>query len=778
MSGAGPPALTRDGVSRLRLEEGWRSDVGGLSAEPLVLQLTQLRRFAIDRDFQSINGMNVALPPCADAFELTLSDGKGTKRCVLSTLLNRAVYRGKLKPHAVLRVAKFKHQRALDQDLSEPPTVVLTDLEPIGVADGVIEAVQGAPPAATDRELTSDSPIAGARRFFLRLECNSVLVTDKWRRDPSEALDLDLTAAADERREEEDGGESDEQTLDVNDGPARKLGRAAARAPSIQAVLAEHIDAHARGTRKNRKRTAAGAPAGGRDPEMLVGRVVRKGALTHFAKPEHTGKESAYPIFFSLALQDSEGGEIELSVWNYACVRFWGAVQLGEVVLATHFRMKPPRVHSGGGDEAAAPAAARWEAAINASNPTGRLLALSADDLRGLRATALPARVDVPVCQPWSVQQALALSAEHAEPCDVFGVLVHATEPVRLAVSFAAPAAPAAGRPPLDPAIASEPSAFAYGRWLTLAAAAEPESGARAAAGARGAQPTSRALRVWMEERACDQLGGAAPIGARPMVVVLTALRVVVGGAGRARYARCTPLSLGARAHKLLPNDPRVRALIDALRDQPTLGAALQSAHALEPALLLVPAPACALLPRDAFGSKAELAALPLLAAPSALAPAPTCAVSQLAEVEARLHAQQQRMVVLRGVVRALHARPYLPTAWMFELSVSDAADDEGAPVVLAVRVPIEGAVDARARLRALLGLEEEGDGVPSAYQPGAPPEALARLVFAEIDGRQADCAVDLHFRGGDDAVTRQLAAAFCAPPAGSGAVGRGAQQR
>ena len=189
-----------------------------------IVQVAAIDRYLLDKEsFTAASGETVR-PLCRDAFDVTLSDGVHTLKCVLSTALNGLVYSGWLRPRAIVRVLQWRRRVAelgaggvSAEGRRQPPHVILMRLAdakwhreqpPDAPHLSIPEVTMGlwADPDIPDEptmllgaegvrhELDADSPhvterpLLGDRRHYLRPDSNEVLLSSRWRRfDEEEA---------------------------------------------------------------------------------------------------------------------------------------------------------------------------------------------------------------------------------------------------------------------------------------------------------------------------------------------------------------------------------------------------------------------------------------------------------------------------------------------------------------------------------------------------------------------------------------------------------------
>ncbi|KAJ1616211.1 hypothetical protein T492DRAFT_850979, partial [Pavlovales sp. CCMP2436] len=272
-------ALTHDGLTRLLEPEGWRA-----APQPLVMQLARLRRFIVDETLYLTTGPMMPRA-CDDAFELTLSDGSWMKRCVLSTILNELVYRGDLRALQLVRVDCFHHYA---DELTGDERVVVTALTPLAPLGGGpppaelfvdeggqfvrASAAGGHAPSLVAEQVGDARPVAGVRRYFVRLESNRVDL-----REPPAA---GAAGGSDDEVEAEAAEADDPEDLDDEGEPVEVLTLAAMRTPSLAEALKWH---------KNRKPGARLKK--GEQPPALLGRIVRLSAPAHFGRADDASSQ-------------------------------------------------------------------------------------------------------------------------------------------------------------------------------------------------------------------------------------------------------------------------------------------------------------------------------------------------------------------------------------------------------------------------------------------------------------------------------------------------------
>ena len=177
-------------------------------ADRLVLQVAEIQRYALDEEFFASTGETIR-PLCGDAFDVTLSDGVNTLRCLLSTALNQLVYHGWLRESALVRVFGWRKQEGFTSTgEARPPFVILTHMaraganqpqtasDPFITVPDVVPAVWAngieptpvlldptvvtKPPAKERFMHMAMRPLLGKRQYYLRLDSDEVLATPLW----------------------------------------------------------------------------------------------------------------------------------------------------------------------------------------------------------------------------------------------------------------------------------------------------------------------------------------------------------------------------------------------------------------------------------------------------------------------------------------------------------------------------------------------------------------------------------------------------------------------
>jgi hypothetical protein len=185
--------LTPDGVSRLL-----RTTPASSNHLPPVLQIVALHRLALDDQWFAAS-KETERPLLGDAFDVTLSDGVHKVKCTLSTALNKHVYQGGLRPMHVVRLADWRHvvDERVNGTAAAPVLVVLTQLEPVrgglplinvrdDTEDPVVHPDARAGGGDACLRQTSELPLLGVRRYYVRLDSDEVLLTGRWTQGAAE----------------------------------------------------------------------------------------------------------------------------------------------------------------------------------------------------------------------------------------------------------------------------------------------------------------------------------------------------------------------------------------------------------------------------------------------------------------------------------------------------------------------------------------------------------------------------------------------------------------
>lgn len=281
------PVLTRGGIETLLRSNPQR-------ATP-VLQVVGLHRLSLDEQWLKA-AQETLRPELGDAFDLTLSDGVSKFKCALSTVLNDKVYQGWLSKYAVVRIADWRvvvDERIDSTSAAPPPLVVVTALASVAVAGDNAEAESGGHPLpqvlageinarddAADLPFHADAlagsadqcarqteavPLLGARKHYLRLDSDEVLLTARW-----------MQGADDDEPTAGGRGAPDEATPELP--------------PSVECPPLSRANlegrAHEAETAAARVMAAEPARRAGRPPSkapapVLVGRIKRIGPLIH-----------------------------------------------------------------------------------------------------------------------------------------------------------------------------------------------------------------------------------------------------------------------------------------------------------------------------------------------------------------------------------------------------------------------------------------------------------------------------------------------------------------
>ena len=365
------------------LDHGRLVELTQNAAANLVVQVVDVRRFAVDAKFEATTGM--ARDPSGDAFDVTLSDGVSIVKALLATELNRAVQFGLLKRYDTVRVERllfhFNELRIGGEQL-----VIVEKLEVLARYDSAVFAAPvlalAADGATFERRASADglaplrpsefpefedTPLVGSRMYYLALFDNGTPIGKQWRKYDIQAKD-DFLAH----------GQQSCSVSGVIEYAAKLDGGAARRG----AAPSDH-------------------------PQMLVARVIQKGNLVMYASQDKTDK---YPMNFSFVVADGTGS-VKVVCWTSTCFRYYHSVQIGDLVVLNNFRVQRSRVPSLGAGalkiaDALVPPSARLELtvgrsaaqlggvgeveiAINAENPEGRVRTLKPHQCVGFTVPSL-----------------------------------------------------------------------------------------------------------------------------------------------------------------------------------------------------------------------------------------------------------------------------------------------------------------------------------------------------------------------------------------------------
>lgn len=321
-----------------------------------MLQVVELRRLALDEQWLRAT-KEKDRPECGDAFDVTLSDGVHKLKCALSTSLNSKAYRGSLRLAVLVRVADWRRveDERIDGTGRSPPIVVVTQLDQlvpsnIGVLnnrdddDDLVchpDALAGG--AAAQARQVGSLPLLGARKHYLRVDADEVLLTERW-----------TQGAADDAADDGSGlpaaAECPVLSNANHDARPRAADSAAVRVMGDQA----------------QQRRRAGAPTSKGANPPLVGRVLRVGPLlTHGGLHETT--PLGFPTRFTFWLWDgTSAAGLPVTVWNRKCEELYAKVCEATLVLVTGYRMAKWKVGFTDG-------ACEWRAMINPSKPEGQV---------------------------------------------------------------------------------------------------------------------------------------------------------------------------------------------------------------------------------------------------------------------------------------------------------------------------------------------------------------------------------------------------------------------
>ena len=425
-------ALTSDGVGTLLRSSPTET------ADAPILQVVELQRLALDARWLHA-AREATRPLLGDAFDAQLSDGTRKFKCVLSTELNPLVYRGWLRNLAVVRVVGWR--RVIDERLGgaaeqQAVVVVVTGLEactmpndPEGAAtpelpychNDVInygeddelpfhpESQRGGADAVARQ--TQPLPLLGARKHYLRLDSDEVLLTERWTQG---AAGVALGGGGGGGGGNEPGGRPDVPASAAECPPlsgAHRDARPAASESSAVRILGSNSHAAASAASAAPGSTSAGIAGGGsggggsggggggggaasaaaasaaaRPPPpargvggrpaskgevpTLIGRVKRVGPLC-FHGGLHEPSPQSYATRFTFWLWDgtSDSG-LPVTVWNRRCEDLYASLCRASVVHVSGYRLGKWAIGFEEGQY-------EWRANVNTSNPVGQVRPLT-----------------------------------------------------------------------------------------------------------------------------------------------------------------------------------------------------------------------------------------------------------------------------------------------------------------------------------------------------------------------------------------------------------------
>ena len=332
-----------------------------------VLQVVALYRLALDATWFAATHETVR-PEGGDAFDLVLSDGVHTLKCVLSTALNPRIYRGWLRRHSIVRISSWR--RLVDERLpvtGAPVAVVVfvNDLKAVWLPSEEPAAEEPAftrvlpcigqdelvphPSASAAGAVGDDAaPLLGQRQHYLRTDADEVLLTERWGALAQPAPDEDDEAEPGAVPAAEAVPElvhaklrmTDEAVPSAQTAPSRVLGEAPAQ---------------------------RGRPRSKGDIPPLVGRIVRVGPLRFFGGL-HERHAMRYAVCATVWVRDATG-ELPVTLWNRQCESLYMRLCRASLVVVRGYRLGLWRT---GFDEGMT----EWRANVNTTNPTGSVVAI------------------------------------------------------------------------------------------------------------------------------------------------------------------------------------------------------------------------------------------------------------------------------------------------------------------------------------------------------------------------------------------------------------------
>eukprot|EP00698_Gefionella_okellyi_P002180 TRINITY_DN12015_c0_g1_i1.p1 TRINITY_DN12015_c0_g1~~TRINITY_DN12015_c0_g1_i1.p1 ORF type:complete len:719 (+),score=164.00 TRINITY_DN12015_c0_g1_i1:97-2253(+) len=251
--------------------------------DQLKFQVIEILRYLPDKEFSKRSGETLAEDQ--NTFDVVLSDGHQTLKCLISPQLNADVNHGRVLPFSIVSI-KHHVLRFDETVVGKPPFVIIKQWEAANHAqESIIKArnVQELTPYGGDAAAAAlNVPLVSSRGYYLPLYNDDCV---HW--PASASIDMDP----------------------------------AFRVPAGQQTLKQALNSYQRQKK---------------DYLPVVGRIIRKSRLLHYGQPLDTHK---YPFQFYFTIADASG-DSSVVVWNSSCVQYFNQLRVGDIVHISNYRLQ------------------------------------------------------------------------------------------------------------------------------------------------------------------------------------------------------------------------------------------------------------------------------------------------------------------------------------------------------------------------------------------------------------------------------------------------------